>query len=294
MRVFITGIAGFVGSSLAQHLNKKGYTVRGCDNLKFGDASRLKDIVWDNRGMETYTESELSVYDVVVHCACDNIIYAINYPVETFNTNALKSISFLNKYRGKVIYTSTASVYGNAMCPANELASLNTYNAYDTSKLITEKYLVNRGNYTTLRLSNVYGANQKNSHYAGVVGKLCDMAKSNIPLTVYGTGEQTRDFTYIDDVVNAIEISVNLSPTNDVFNISTMEETSVKRIVDIISTYIPNVSLEYVEGRSIDGITRRCLDNTKAKKILEWSPSVSIVEGIESILYNNHCKPSTI
>jgi nucleoside-diphosphate-sugar epimerase len=101
---------------------------------------------------------------------------------------------------------------------------------------------------------------------------------------VYGTGEQTRDFTYIDDVVNAIEISVNLPPTNDVFNISTMEETSVKRIVDIISTYIPNVSLEYVEGRSIDGITRRCLDNTKAKKILEWSPSVSIVEGIESMI----------
>ena len=83
-------------------------------------------------------------------------------------------------------------------------------------------------------------------------------------------------------------------PTNDVFNISTMEETSVKRIVDIISTYIPNVSLEYVEGRSIDGITRRCLDNTKAKKILEWSPSVSIMEGIKNILYDNHYKSCTI
>ena len=68
----------------------------------------------------------------------------------------------------------------------------------------------------------------------------------------------------------------------------------VKEQMDLISTYIPNVSLEYVKGRSIDGITRRCLDNTKAKKILEWSPSVSIMEGIESILCDNYCKLSTI
>src|SRR5574343_89264 len=204
--IFVTGIAGFIGSNLANELHDRGYTVKGCDNLQFGYPDNLNDDIYCTRqGFEELSTDNINQFDTLVHCACANIIYSQENPIDTFKTNALKTIQLFERFEGKIIYTSTASVYGNAeSLPTKEIDPLNVYNAYDQSKLISEYYLQKRGNYTTLRLSNVYGKNQRPENpYAGVVAKFIECIKNCDPVNIIGDGLDKRDLTYYKATIDA-------------------------------------------------------------------------------------------
>jgi UDP-glucose 4-epimerase len=222
--------------------------------------------------------------DVLVHLATSNIIYAMDYPIETFNNNALKTIELFRKWQGKIVYTSTSSVYGNAdVLPTDEQAPIKVYNAYDTSKRIAELYLMKRGNYTTLRLSNVYGENQiARNPYCGIIGKMIHCALTKTPFSVYGSGMATRDYTYVGDVVDAIIRSIERKPYFEEFNIGTDVETSVMDLVRMVQKATGKPMMLFDEGeREIDIITRRRLDINRAKFMLGWSPQIRIEQGIE-------------
>ena len=164
MKVLITGCAGFIGSNVINTLAKDNYDVWGVDNLKFGYADNVKVDSWSECGFESLTDNYLKDYDILVHLACANIIYAIDNQIDTYRINALQSIELFDKFKGKIIYTSTASVYGAATeLPTTEKAIIQVSNAYDMSKYIAELHLRQRGNYTILRLSNVYGPGQRGS-----------------------------------------------------------------------------------------------------------------------------------
>ena len=282
--IYITGIAGFVGSNLANTLHELGYPVTGCDNLQFGYAENVtQNIKFDRRGFEDINIKA----DVLVHCATVNLIYSQGHEVETFRTNALNTIDLFNRFKGKIIYTSTASVYGNAKkLPTPEDCTKVTCNSYDQSKLIAEKYLHRRGNYTTLRLSNVYGKNQHPGHpYSGVIGKFIGRVKKGLPVEIIGDGIDTRDFTYVKDVVSAIIKAINAPAFNTEINIASGIENSIIKVAhDVHDILGKEFKAEFIEKRSIDGISRRWLDIEKAKDVLNWQPEYSLKEGIKDCI----------
>ena len=279
MKILITGAAGFVGSNLLKRLIECNYDVTGCDDLSFGDIRNVPNEA--NFKHISFSDINVSNYDILIHCACANIIYAQDHPIETFKINAYESIKLFERFKGYVIYTSTASVYGQAdIFPTKENAKKKVYNAYDQSKLIAEHYLQLRGNHTTLRLSNVYGPGQRpDNPYSGVIGKFIESAKENKPMKIYGDGLHTRDYTYIDDVIEAIMVVLK-KPFNDVFNVATGNETPVIMLAHSISFLMGKKSnMEFIEPRKIDCIERRCL-NTAWLESLGWTAKVDLKEGL--------------
>ena len=292
MKIAITGGAGFIGSNAANYLSKK-HKVKAIDNLKFGNRANVDPGV--NFGIcnfEDITTEELNTYDVLVHMATANIIYAQKNQVDTFKVNALETINLFERFKGKIIYTSTASVYGQAEeLPTPEHAQKRVSNAYDQSKLIGEKYLELRGDFTTLRLSNVYGPGQRaDNPYCGVMGKFIDAGLRDEPMLIFGSGLDTRDYTFIDDVIDAVDRAIELPSTNCAINISGQNEVSVDELAVYISMVLEQpLNAEYVKCRSIDTINRRFLDIRLAKSLLGWSPKTNLKTGLEKTINWNRC-----
>lgn len=284
--ILLTGACGFIGSNISKRLDTLGYEVINVDDLSFGSADNIGVRKLHKIGFETLSSHLLNKCDILIHCATINIIFAMDYPVKTFKTNALNTFNLFKKFKGKIIYTSTASVYGMAdSFPTLETAEKRVSNAYDQSKLLAEMFLKQRGDYTTLRLSNVYGINQRPGKYCGVIGKLVNQSLSNHPMDIIGDGSQTRDYTYIDDVVNAVIAAIDQKSKNEEINIATGIETSTKSLSQIIAKHSNKIiSLNYTPLREIDSITRRCLDIEKAKLLLGWQPKYTINEGIEKTI----------
>lgn len=284
--ILVTGCAGFVGSNLCNHLKRP---FLGIDNLQFGYKENLnKEVNWITLNFNDIVHC-INEFDILVHLACANIIYAQNYHIETFKTNALDTIKLFQRFKGKIIYTSTSSIYGNAdKFPTLETSIDKVSNAYDQSKLIAELFLKQRGNYTTLRLSNVYGKNQRPNHpYSGVIGKFIGQAKENKPMTVFAKGTSTRDYTYVKDVVSAIEKAIDLPALNTEINIGTGVETDTIDLAHLISDLMDKViNVDFYPARTIDGIKRRCLDISKAKELLKWEPEYSLKRGLKEMIKN--------
>jgi len=283
-KCLVTGCVGFVGSRICARLIDLGIDVYGIDNLSFGSRENIPEgLAWMDKDFNEAGARFLNDFDVLVHCAVSNIIYAQTHETETFSNNALHAINLFQKFRGKIIFTSTASVYNSAEeIPTPEHAKIHCVNSYDTSKRISEMYLQERGNYTTIRLSNVTGINQRpSSEYCGVVGKMIHSAIKGESIKIIGDGKQTRDFTYVEDVVDAVMRCIELPAMNDEYNIATGIETSIIDLSKMICSALDRPhSIQMIPKRSIDGINRRCLDISKAEKILGWSPKTNIKLGI--------------
>jgi UDP-glucose 4-epimerase len=282
MKILVVGCAGFIGSNVIKSL-KETHGVWGIDNLSFGYADAVTVNTWSKCGFETLTENYLKDFDVLIHLATANIIYAQTEPVKTFKTNAVDTLELFRKFKGKIIYTSTASVYGNSLeLPTTETAPIQVSNAYDMSKYIAEQYLRERGNYTTLRLSNVYGPGQRPDHpYSGVIGKFIGAIVKGEPVEIYGDGSFTRDYTYISDVVDAISLAVDQPAKNTEINICGGVEYSINSVVQMLTSIIEgDAMIVHKEPRSIDGIKRRWLSRIKAFYQLGWQPKVSLENGI--------------
>lgn len=282
-KIFITGCAGFVGSNVVKRLIELGHTVGGCDSMMFGYEKNLpedfKFTKFDISGLEL---SDLD-WDILVSCHTANIIFAQRNEIHTHQINTLDTIELFRDFRGKIIYTSTSSVYGNAeQFPTKEDAPIKLTNAYARSKYCAELFLQDRGDYSTLRLTNVYGTNQRPDHpYSGVMGKVLNTMLHGGEISVYGDGQQTRDFVYVDDVVDAIVKAIDLPAQNTEINIGTKIETSVNQLIKIAEQYQnEEYKIRNVTPRAIDTVDRRCLDNSKALELLGWSPKTDIHLGI--------------
>ena len=139
-----------------------------------------------------------------------------------------------------------------------------------------EQYLKKRGNYITLRLSNVYGPYQRPENpYCGVVNKFIFNALIGNKSKIYSSVGMTRDYTYVDDVVEAVLKAVEEKALNTEINIGTGQETALHQLIQMIGG-----DYDLVEGRKIDNISRRCLDISKAKELLKWEPATKIKRGI--------------
>lgn len=288
-KIFLTGCAGFIGSNLVHKLTDTSHAVYGVDNLDFGYAENLpkaNNFAWS---VDDFSNEAFSInsFDILIHCATQNLIYSSQNCLETFHFNALETIKLFERFKGKIIYTSTASVYNNAeIFPTPEDAEIITLGSYDKSKYIAELYLKQRGNYTILRLSNVYGKNQHPDHpYSGVIGKMIGAALKGEPIKIYGDGNSTRDYTAVEDTVDAIIKAIELPATECPINVATSVETSANDLCKRIWKALDKPQKYTRETpRSIDFITRRCLDISRAEKLLGWKPVVFLEEGIKKTI----------
>ena len=300
--VLVTGGAGFIGSNLVDRLIKLEANVTVLDDLFTGDTSNIDefDRIKFIRGSVTdaFLVNELvSNAEIVFHVACRNIIVSTKNPYDDFQVNVGGTYNILlaskNHKVEKIVYTSSASVYGNALyLPIHEEEGLRPLNPYAASKLSAENYCIAFYEsfdlpVTIVRYSNVYGIKQSPTNpYCGVISKFLDSIKQGKPPKIHGDGEQTRDFTFIDDVVSAtILAAISPKTVGEVFNLGSGKETSIiklaQTIIAIANGNNGHIEPEYIDRRDIDNVRRRVLNIEKIRKTLHWVPKTSLELGIE-------------
>ena len=298
-RFVVTGGAGFIGSNLVNRLLKEGARVVVLDDFSTGvEASlpqgnpRLEVI----RGSVTdfaLVKDVLKGAGIVIHAAARNIIASSKNPRDDFEVNIGGTLNVLlalgESGVRRMVYCSSASVYGNPRyLPINEDDQTDTLSPYAVSKLAGENYCKAfyesyRLSIAAVRYSNVYGTGQRPENpYCGVIAKFFQSAMSGEPLRVHGDGEQTRDFTYVEDVVNSTLIAAtSLKAEGQVYNVATGRETTVNQLARIIIAVVGGSSqIEYVDRRDIDNIRRRVLNIEKIRRELRWIPMVTLEEGL--------------
>ncbi len=298
-KVLVTGGAGFVGSNLAARLIELGAEVTVLDDLFTGDLGNLPD-------KDSYSFVEGSVADsevvnkvmegqeFVFHLAARNIIISTKNPLEDYSTNIGGTLNILITARKtnptRIVYSSSASVYGNPRhLPIVEDESLYTLTPYSVSKLAGENYCnAFYESYdipvSVVRYSNVYGRNQDPLNpYCGVVSKFLQWSHEEKPVVIHGDGMQTRDFTYVEDVVEAtLFAGINPKAVGETFNVATGQEVTVNELAGhIIKITGSQSQISHIDKRDIDNIRRRVLNTEKIRKKLRWVPEIDLQTGIK-------------
>lgn len=292
-KVVVTGGAGFIGSNIVQKLLDLGYHVISIDNES---AVCHNNFYW-NPNSENY-KYDICDYelisplfkdvDYVFHTAAEARIQpTIANPLLAVKTNVLGTANVLQASREnnvkRVIYSTTSSYYGKKnTLPNVETQSEDCLNPYSVSKVAGDKlckmYYDLYGLETiTLRYFNVYGKNEPTKgHYAPVIGLFLKQFKNGDPLTVVGDGQQRRDFTNIEDVVNAniLSMSCNLESYGEVFNVGYGKNYSILEIANMISDKIVFIPARPGEARET------LSDTTKIQSAMGWKPSVNLADWI--------------
>jgi UDP-glucose 4-epimerase len=300
-RVLVTGGAGFVGASTVARLLELGALVTVLDDFFTGRRDNLPpegpglEIVTGSVVDETVVHALVAKADYVLHMAARNIIVSTKNPREDYATNIGGTLNVLMAAREhavrRIVYTSSASVYGNARyLPINEDDVTNMLSPYAVSKYGGENYC--KAFYesygvpvTCVRYSNVYGPLQRPENpYCGVVAKFFAAAMAGRAPVVHGDGEQTRDYTYIADAVEATLLAAaSARAEGQVYNVGTGRETTVNQLADkIVRITGQDVRVQHLDRRDIDNIRRRVLNIEKARGELRWVPEMTIDNGLRA------------
>jgi len=297
----VTGGAGFVGSNVVRKLLCLGARVVVVDDFYTGDENNLpagdpcREIA---RGSVTdldFVRRVINGSRLVFHLAARNIIVSTRNPREDYEVNIGGTLNILMTAREygipRVVYSSSASVYGNPRyLPINEDDATNMLRPYAVSKFAGENYC--KAFYesyglssSVVRYSNVFGVMQRpDNPYCGVVSKFFESAMKGEQLRIHGDGEQTRDFTYVDDVVDAtIQAGVNPKADGQVYNVGTGRETSINQLARmIIAVTGAKIDPTYIDRRDIDNIRRRVVNIEKIRRELRWVPRFTVEQGLRS------------
>ena len=308
-KVLVTGGAGFVGSNLVQKLVEQYQCqVTVLDDLFTGSKENLEGI---NCKLITGSVEDVSIVDqlvsqvdVVFHLAARNIVVSNKNPREDLNVNVVGSFNVFEaclKHKiQRIVYTSTSSIYGNPIhIPITENDPKSFLSFYSGSKFSAEVYAktffeVYDLPISVVRYSNVYGINQSPKNpYCGVIGKFIESAFKNESIRIHGDGEQTRDFTYIDDAVRAtIAAVISNRAVGNEYNIGTGVETSVVQLANkIIQKTGSQSKVEHIDKRDIDNIRKRVLNIGKIRLDLKFDPLVNMNDGLEKTIewYKKNC-----
>lgn len=294
MKAFVTGGAGFIGSHLTDSLINMGADAHVIDNLSSGK----QDFLNPSATLHQIDITDPSIIELIAAHKPDYIFHlaaqadvnqSTAYPAEDLKTNLTGTVNLLEGCRKspvkKFIFASTSAVYGNN--PAKKLTEkspVKPISFYGSSKAAAEMYIKLYSEffsipYSILRYGNVYGPRQTAKGEGGVIAVFLEKLFKNERLKVNGDGRQTRDFIYVQDIVDA-NIAASMHKGNDTFHISTGTTTSILELIDLLKELHPSpIEYDHSEDR-IGDIKHSCLDNTKAKKALKWKPSHSIFEGL--------------
>lgn len=311
MKILITGGAGFIGSHLSDKYTKEGHTVICLDNFMNGNLMNIRHLLnyrnfklinGDIRDFDLL-EKIMRDVDVVFHLAAQiHVDRSIIEPKLTYEINVLGTQNILEVARmydvEKIIHASTSEVYGSAQyTPMDENHPLNAPHPYGASKIAADRmcyaYIETYGmNICIMRPFNLYGPRQKDSGYGGAISLFTKRVLSNMPPIIYGDGEQTRDYTYIEDIVEAYDLILNNKPITEPINFGTGKEI---KIIDLANKIIAlcgktgNINPVHVELRPGE-VKRLVADISKAKELLGWKPKYTIEGGLKKFIdwYKNY------
>ena len=292
-KVVVTGGAGFIGSHIVDALVEKDFDVHIIDNLSGGTKEFVNPKATlhekDIRNLDDI-KPVISGATYVFHLAAlPRVQYSIENPVETHNVNITGTMNVLIAAQEakvkKLVYSASSSAYGDPeKLPTSEDAMPNPKSPYGLHKYVGEVYAkVWNAVYglptVSLRYFNVYGPRfNPDGAYALVIGKFLKMRNEGKPMTITGTGDQTRDFTNVKDVVRA-NILAALSETvnsGEVINIGAGRNFSINQIAELIGGPVEHIPARLEPQNTL-------ADNRKAKELLGWIPEVSLEEGISEL-----------
>jgi len=305
-KFIVTGGAGFIGSHLSEHLLENGAAkVIVIDNLLTGSLKNIEHL----QAFPAFEFVEANVYDreaiapffkgidVVFHeAALGSVPRSVKNPIDTdlHNTHGFVNIAFLAQEAGvkKLVFASSSSVYGDdTHQPKIELHTGKALSPYAISKKTNEMYAelfagLYEMNITGLRYFNVFGPRQNpDGPYAAVIPIFIDKMLKNENVPIYGNGEQSRDFTYVKNVVNAnilAAFSQNTEKRYKIINIANGGLTSVNELFEILKTLVGgNSEAEYLDVRKGDIFTSTA-NIDKAKNVLNYQAQYSLQEGLEN------------
>jgi len=298
-KILVTGGAGFIGSHLTDKLLQKGHKVLIIDNLSTGFKHHInhkaKFYQMDIRSVaiDKIIEKErpLVAYHLAAQVDVRKSLEDPNLDVEINISGSINLLRSCIKHKvQKVIFASTGgAIYGEQeYFPADEKHPAFPVSPYGVAKLTVEKYLhcfkENFGlGHTCLRLANVYGPRQNPKGDQGVVAIFCGKLLNGEQVTIYGDGKQTRDYVYIDDVVNAFVSALDYSKS-EVFNIGTSVETNVNQLYEILAGKVGSNSNKTYGPERLGEQKRSVIDFAKAKKELNWEPEVNLEQGLSKTL----------
>jgi UDP-glucose 4-epimerase len=305
-KVLVTGGLGFIGHNLVKTLvldfQCNVIVVDDCINSNESVLSDIQGRYQFEKISVLNTERLFPLFyevEFIFHLACIQIAASSKSPILDMQVNAQSTLQILEYIKNnelpsfkRFIYTSSCSVFGSSVkLPALEEDPTKVLSNYAASKLLGENYTMVYGRsynipVSVVRYSNVYGYGQSpRNPYCGVLGKFVHNALIGEKLSIFGDGEQTRDYTFITDAVEAtILAAVHPMAQGDIFNVGTCVETSVNKLVDVIKAQIRDCEVENVDERDIDNIRRRMIGIEKIHQRLGWSPKVGIQKGIQLTL----------
>ena len=298
MNTIVTGGAGFIGSHLVEHLFSEGHSVTVLDNFSTGRYENLEhlkkniSIIECDLNEENDIDNIVKGADWVFHLAAlADIVPSIQNPQKYFNANVNGTLRLLeackNTIISKFIYVASSSCYGMPdIYPTPETALIDPQYPYALTKRMGEELVLHWSQVykipaISLRFFNVYGPRSRTSGtYGAVFGVFLAQKLAGSPLTIVGDGTQTRDFTFVTDVVEAMYISAKSNVKNTIYNVGSGKTVSINYIAKIL-----NEETVYIPKRPAEpDIT--FADISKITTELNWVPKVSIEEGITLLLKN--------
>lgn len=298
MSVIVTGGAGFIGSHVVDAFLNKGFEVTVLDNFSTGRPANLDHVadkislIECDLSINGAWEKEIESADYVVHLAAlADIVPSIQTPKSYYDSNVTGTFNVLSAAeRGnvkKVVYSASSSCYGLAESyPTSETAPIMSEYPYALTKRMGEELVMHWQKVynlpcISLRFFNVYGTRSRTSGtYGAMFGVFLAQKLAGSPFTVVGDGNQTRDFTYVTDVADAVYTAAVSDVQGEIMNVGSGQTISVNKIVDLLGgekTYIPKRPGE-----------PDCTfaDIAKIQDLLSWSPKIDIAEGVQLVLDN--------
>lgn len=300
MRAVVTGGAGFIGSHMVDLLVSKNFEVLVIDNLANGRLENIKH----HKDKVTFVNADIGDYkidlvpyfenvDYVFHfAALADIVPSINEPMKYHKANVDGTINVLeaskksNKLK-KFVYAASSSCYGiPEVYPTPETSAIKPEYPYAHTKTIGEQYAMHWGQVynmpvISMRFFNVYGVRHRTSGtYGAVFGVFLAQLLNNKPLTIVGDGEQTRDFTYVTDVVEACFTAAISEIKQEIFNVGSGNTYSVNYLVELLGGHKVYIPKRPGEPDSTFA------DITKIKTMLDWSPRIRFEDGVKTMLEN--------
>lgn len=297
-RAAVTGGAGFIGSHLVERLLADGHEVVVIDDFSTGHAENLRAVATDPR--LTVHRADVADQNVmrplmegtewVFHLAgLAEIVPSIERPIDYFRANVTGTASVLEAARAagvrRIVYAASSSCYGIAdVHPTPETAAIQPQYPYALTKFLGEELVLHwarvyRLPCVSLRLFNVYGPRSRTTGpYGAVFGVFLAQKLAGRPFTVVGDGTQTRDFTFVTDVVDAFVRAAESEVDRDVFNIGSGGSSSINQLVSLLGGDVVHVPKRPGEP------DRTFADIAKAQRVLGWRPQVSFEEGVGRML----------